>query len=202
MRVLLLLVVSALAATALASATPERAVEDWKVQAGKRFQRAGEYTVRIRNTRLRNAINAYGKPTSCRVIGSDNHVVAVWESRGIWIDAWTYGGLPAGEDGCMSPDLISVSEIRLTDARWITALGLRVGDRTTKLRRLYPKSPYVDAKQAWGRNQYYLVWRRGPCIGVCSPSEDKYGVDIPQLTAEVRNGHVVAFWLPVFGQGE
>jgi hypothetical protein len=165
--------------------------------------RAGEYTARARNTRLRNAITAYGAPPSCRVVGSNNHVVAAWPERGIWIDAWTYGGMPADEDRCVSPDLISVSEIRLTDTRWVTSLGLRVGDPTTKLRRLYPKSPYVEATQAWGRNHYYLVWRHGPCvIGDCSPSERKYGIDFAQLMAQVKKGRVVAFWLPVFGQGE
>lgn len=111
--------------------------------------------------------------------------------------------MPRDENGCISPDLIYVSEIRLTDRRWTTSLGLRVGDRTTKLRRLYPKAPYVDRKQAWGRNQYYLVWRHGRCvIGYCTPYEQRYGIDIAQLMAQVKNGRVIAFWLPVFGQGE
>jgi hypothetical protein len=108
------------------------------------------------------------------VVGSKNHAVAVWADRGIWMDLWTYGLMPDGENGCVSPDLIHVSQIRLTDPRWTTSLGLRVGDRTTKLRRLYPKSPYVDRKQAWGRNQYYLVWRHGPCvIGDCTRYEQR-----------------------------
>ena len=111
--------------------------------------------------------------------------------------------MPRDENGCISPDLIYVSEIRLTDRRWTTSLGLRVGDRTTKLRRLYPKAPYVDRKQAWGRNQHYLVWRHGRCvIGYCTPYEQRYGIDIAQLMAQVKNGRVIAFWLPVFGQGE
>ena len=136
------------------------------------------------------------------MVGTNNHVVAEWPSRGIWIDAWTFGLIPEDEDGCISPDLIHVSEIRLTGTRWVTSLGLRVGDPTTKLRRLYPKSPYVPGTQAWRRNHYYLVWRRGPCIGVCTPAEKRFGVDYPQLMAQVKNGRVVAFWLPVFGQGE
>jgi hypothetical protein len=39
-------------------------------------------------------------------------------------------------------------------------------------------------------------------IGDCSPSERKYGIDFAQLMAQVKKGRVVAFWLPVFGQGE
>jgi hypothetical protein len=202
-RLVLLLLVFALTAAAVSSAAQHRAAADWKVQAGKSFKRAGEYTVRLRNTYLQDAIEAYGEPASCRVVGSRNHVIATWPSRGIWIEAWTYGAMPDDEDGCISPDLIHVSQIRLTDKRWVTSLGLRVGDPTTKLRSLYPRSPYVDAKQAWGRNHYYLVWRHGPCvIGVCSPYDVKYGIDTPQLMAQVKSGRVTAFWLPVFGQGE
>src|SRR3990170_1065255 len=159
MRLLLLFCLAIVAFAGVASAAPDRTAADWKVQAGKMFQRAGEYSVRGRNTYLQDAIEAYGRPTSCRVVGSNNHVVATWGDRGIWVDAWTYGLMPEDEDGCISPDLIHVSEIRLTDKRWITSLGLRVGDPTTKLRRLYPKSPYVPGSQAWRRNQYYLVWQ-------------------------------------------
>lgn len=202
MRRVFLSLLVALTIPAFSSAGSDRVAADWKVQAGMTFKRAGEYTVRLRNTYLQDAIDAYGEPSGCRVVDSNDHVIATWASRGIWIEAWTYGAMPADEDGCVSPDLIRVSQIRLTDKRWITSLGLRVGDPTTKLRRLYPKSPYVDAKRAWGRNQYYLVWRHGPCIGVCTPYEERYGVEKPQLMAQVKTGRVVAFWLPVFGQGE
>jgi len=196
----LLLVALVLPASSLAGS--DRAAADWKVQAGKGFKHAGEYFVRLRNTHLQDAIDAYGRPSGCRVVGSSRHVVATWASRGIWIDAWTYGAMPSDRNGCTAPALIYVSEIRLTDRRWVTSLGLRVGDPTTKLKRLYPRSPYVDAKRAWGRNQYYLVWTHGPCIGVCTAYEDRYGVDKPQLTAQVKAGRVIAFWFPVFGQGE
>lgn len=97
------------------------------------------------------------------------------------------------------PDLIAVSEIRLTDQRWVTALGLRVGDPTTKLRRLYPRSRYYEGRP---RNQYYLVSNHGPCIGLCTPFEQRNGVGYSRLSAQVKAGRVVAFWLPVFGQGE
>lgn len=198
----LVILLLALVIPASSSAGHARVAADWKVQAGKGFKRAGEYTVRVRNTYLQDAIDAYGTPSKC-VVKSNNHVIATWASRGIWIEAWTYGAMPRDEDGCVSPDLIHVSQIRLTDRRWLTSLGLRVGDPTTKLRRLYPKSPYVEADRAWGRNHYYLVWRHGACvIGVCSADELKYGIDTPQLMAQVKAGRVVAFWLPVFGQGE
>ena len=198
-RLFLLLVLIALAVTAVATAAPERTNLDWKVQAGNRFQRAGEYVVRLDNKRLQDAIKAYGKPTGCRVLDSSSHVAATWADRGILIDARTYGGLPVDEDGCMSPDLIWVSDIRLTGRRWVTSFGLRVGDPTTKLRRLYPQAPYLGWER---RNEYYLVWRHGRCVFGCSANDLKFGVDYPRLTAQVKNGRVVAFWLPVGGEGE
>jgi hypothetical protein len=193
--------VAASAFTSGALSAPDRGAASWLVQAGKTFQRAGEYTIR-RNKRLQDAIKAYGQPTSCRVVGSNNHVVARWPERGISIDAWTYGGLPAGESGCTSPDLIHVSEIRLTGKRWTTSLGLHIGDRTTKLRRLYPRAQYWDRRTRFRRNEYWLVTAHGPCIGVCTPFEVAHGVDYPRLTAQVFGGRVIAIWVPVFGQGE
>jgi hypothetical protein len=110
--------------------------------------------------------------------------------------------MPEGETGCTSPDLIWVSEIKLTDRRWTTSLGVHVGERTTKLRKQYPKAVYQDRRAGGPRSQYWLVVRHGPCIGVCTPHEQRHGVDYPALTAQVRNGRVIAFWVPVFGQGE
>lgn len=185
------------------SAAGDRPDGSWLVRAGKNFQRAGEYTVRLSNTRFEDAIKAYGKPSSCRLVGGVNHAIAVWSDRGIWIELWTYGFMPEDENGRISPDLINVSDVRLTDARWTTSLGLHVGDRTTKLRRLYPNAPYLGRKQAGGRNLYDLVQRHGACFfESCTPYEQRHGIDFAQLTAQVRNGRLVAFWLPVAGQGE
>jgi hypothetical protein len=193
-----------ISAASVANVAFAHAAADWKVEAGKHFQKAGEYTVRIRNTRFQDAIDAWGKPSSCRVAGPNNHAVAGWAERGIWVDLWTYGLMPETENGCISPDLIHVSEIRLTDRRWTTAFGLRVGDPTTKLRRLYPRAQYHDSRSRanFGRTEYWLVTKHMTCLGECNAYEQAHGVDAPQLTAEVRNGRVVAFWLPVFGQGE
>jgi hypothetical protein len=178
------------------------AAADWSLRAGTRFQHVGEYTIRAANTRFADAIAGWGNAGSCKVAGSDDHAVATWPERGIWVDLWTYGGLPVGENGCTSPDLISVSEIRLTDRRWSTSFGLHVGDATTKLRKLYPKAAYQDRRTGARRSEYWLVTRHSACIGVCTPYQDKHGVEVPRLTAQVRGGRVIAFWVPVFGQGE
>jgi hypothetical protein len=190
------------AATAASATHRQHRTASWLVQAGKHFQRAGEYVITGGNVRLQDAYHAYGRPSACEVKQSPNHVVAVWASRGILIDAWTYGGtFPKGENGCISPDLIYVSEIRLARPNWITSLGLHVGDSTVKLRSLYPHAVYRSPTRG-SRSEYVLVATHGSCIGVCTPSEQRNGVAISRLSAEVSQGRVVAFWLPVFGEGE
>jgi hypothetical protein len=169
----------------------------WRVEAGNTFLRAGEYTIRGRNPRLADAIKAYGKP-NCRVV-SRMSVVATWPSRGIRVDNRTGRALPRGKTGCSAPALVQVWEIRLTDRRWTTSLGLRVGASAAELRRRYPKALVVRANRASGPAEYYLVWRRERCARGCAARERRDGVIRPRLAAVVKNGRVVAFRIPVFG---
>src|SRR5262245_39622032 len=170
---------TALLVVALASSASARVLEDWKVQAGATFQRAGEYTVGLRDRTFADAIAAWGDPSSCRMLRFPNHAVATWRSRGIWLELWTYASLPEGETGCTAPNRIYVSEIRLTDRRWTTSLGLRVGDPSAKLRRLYPHARYRPTR----RSEYWLVTRREPCLGRCTRYEQRLRAAAPQLPA-------------------
>jgi hypothetical protein len=172
----------------------------WRVEAGKTFQRAGEYVIRARTTRLADAIKAYGKPV-CRAV-KPRQAVATWPRRGIRVDSRADRALPRGRTGCSSPALVRVWELRLTDRRWVTSLGLHVGDRVAELRKRYPKARFVRASRASGPAQYYLVWRHERCTRACTARERRYGVDHPRLTAQVRNGRVVAFRLPVFATSQ
>jgi len=174
---------------------PQPAKALWVVQAGKTFQRVHEYRIRSRNTRLSDAIGAFGRP-SCNARGG-KHVIARWISRGIRIDSRTDRVLPPGKTGCTTPSLAHISEIRLTDLRWTTSLGLRVGDSAAKLRRLYPRSLSVLARAGSSRNEYYLVWRHERCSGTCTAQARRRGVNLPRLTAQVANGKVVALRLPI-----
>jgi hypothetical protein len=169
----------------------------WLVQAGGTFQRVHEYTLRSRNRRLSDAIGAFGK-FSCAAFGA-KQAVASWPARGIRIDARASRVLPVGKNGCTAPALMNVSEIRLANRRWMTVLGLRVGDSVTKLRRLYPRSPFVRGGGS-SRDAYYLVWRHERCTGACTPQARRRGVNVPRLTAQIQNGKVVALRLPVAPQ--
>jgi hypothetical protein len=172
----------------------------WLVRVSASLQRAGEYTVRAGNSRLADAIAAYGRP-SCKVVGP-RQAVATWPSRGIRIDSRTTRALPRGKSGCSAPQLMNVAEIRLTDRRWTTSLGLHVGDATSKLRKLYGRVLYARASRPSSRNEYYLVWRHGKCISSCTKAAKRNGVDYPRLTAQVKNGKVIAFRIPVLAQGK
>ena len=164
---------------------------NWRVQASKDIQRAGEYSIGGRNPRLDDAIEAYGTP-SCRTAGP-RRVVVTWPARGIRVDGVANRSLPPGKTGCSAPALVQVLEIRLTDRRWTTGLKLRIGDTIRQLRTLHPRSAFVRTD----RDEYYLVWRTAPCAGRCTTQEKRRGVNVPRLTAEVKRGKVVAFRLPV-----
>jgi len=167
---------------------------NWRVKVTKDLQQAGEYAV-VSQTSLAAAIAAYGKPV-CRVSDRRN-VVATWGGRGVRIRGVVSGSLPAGKTGCSAPALVRVAEIRLTDKRWTTGLNVHVGDTVQKLRRLYARTSFVRTTTAPSRAEYYLVWRRVPCVARCTAQAKRRGINIPRLSAEVKNGRVVAFRLPV-----
>jgi hypothetical protein len=66
--------------------------------------------------------------------------------------------------------------------RWRTAVGLRVGDTTSRLRALYPRATRHTGYAAW--NGYWLVTRH-----VC---QEVGGSAYPALLARVRGGRVSA----------
>jgi len=144
-----------------------------------------------RDPTLRGAIRALGRPTSCRTLDGPDHAVARWRPLGVAIELRTYATPPRGRTGCTAPGSIQVDHVRVTSRSWVTSLGLRVGDPTTRLRQLYPR-----ARRKPG--SYWLVTRRGGCVGVC----DTLFVTIPVLTAEVRGGKVAALYLHVGAEGD
>lgn len=188
-------------AVALTS-VPAAAAPSWLLRVGMGYMKVGEYRIDARthrNTRFLHVIEAFGKPSTCRVISGPNHVRANWPKRGLLGEFVTFGGLPAGENGCLSPDLIHVSTLRVNDRRWHTAFGLSVGDSTLRLRQLYPQARYVprDRYRKW--DEYWLATERGVCFGECGGR--RFTV-VPRLTADVRRGKVIAFRVPVGAQGE
>ena len=172
-----------------ATPTPQQA--NWRILVSAGRQQAGEYTVAGGTARLADAVAAYGRP-SCRVI-APGRVAAVWSGRGIRIDGVALRSPPRGTSLCSATALVRVAEIRLTDRRWTTGLNLRIGDTTRRLQSLYPRSALVRSP----RTEYYLVWRHERCVSRCTTQAKRRGVNVPRLSAEIVNGRVFAFRLPV-----
>jgi len=111
-----------------------------RLQAGASFWRIGDWYLRPSrpaSLTLEGAIDALGKPTSCRADGP-GEATATWRNVGVRVKLATLGGLPKGEGGCEAADLIHVVRAVVTGREWTTARGLRVGDSGYRVRRLYP----------------------------------------------------------------
>lgn len=172
---------------------PSRNEQSFVLRAGPNFQRVGTFTVR-RDPTYRGAIRAFGEASRCRLVSGPTFVEATWRSLGLTILLVTFGGMPEGETGCTRPDLIHISTIHVTGARWYTAVGLKVGQSGRRVRRLYPRAIFRRREQAW-----WLVHVRERCvIGIC----DTEFVTVPRLKAKMRRGRVAAFVFPVGAQGD
>jgi hypothetical protein len=178
----------------LAAASPPRLM-----QANAHMQRLGPWRIDL-NPTLGGAETALGKPTSCHPISLEDGSVARWNTLGVRIVTATLGGIPTGETSCSYSNM-PVSVVTVTGRGWLTSFGLRVGDATSKLLRLYPEASFHAAAygDASPKNSYWLVTRRTACLGDCGSTRF---VTAPQLVAQTRGGKVVAFAFPVGAQGE
>jgi hypothetical protein len=175
-----------------------RSADSRLIQVSASFQRLGAFRISDDPT-YAAATRALGPSSSCHVVGnSPSHVVAAWRPLGVSIDLLTYGGIPSGKTGCTAPGLIRVSTVRVTARSWTTSLGLRVGDRVTKLKRLYRRATATNGLHDWYGAGYWLVTRRGTCLGVCNQRT----VTAPVLVAEASGGRVRALVFVVGAQGE
>lgn len=163
------------------------------VESGPTSQQVGDFVV-WRDPTYRGAIAAFGPASFCRLIrGDPTWAMAAWLSLGLHIELRTYGSPPAGETGCTAPDSIRVAAVTLTDRRWRTTRGLRIGDRAARLKRLYPAARVHSPRSRW------IVTTVSRCaIGVCPR---KYVV-VPRLIGRLTGGRVSAFVLPVGAQGD
>ncbi len=124
-----------------------------------------------RNGTIGAAVEVLGVPTA-RLPGGVNQCVLKWPSRGITMDTVFPGAAnPCGAKG----NHLSTT---VTDKRWKTDAGLRVGDPVRRIQELYPDAgpPNSDG--------IVEVFTR-----------DFSGLPLPSLTAKVVKGRVVALTL-------
>lgn len=134
--------------------------------------RLAGYRVKADGT-LGGAVNAFGQPSRLTRT-SDITCSASWRSRGLRIGFYNLGGFNpcARSRGHFSNAVV-------TGRQWETGPGLAVGDRNTRLRRLYPDARWASAPGGAG---WWLITRRSP------GGEGSY----PGLLARMREGRVAA----------
>ncbi|MHB1242309.1 MAG: hypothetical protein ACYC1P_02725 [Gaiellaceae bacterium] len=124
-----------------------------------------------RDGTIADAVELLGQPTA-RIPGGLNQCDLTWPSRGITMNTVFPGAAnPCGPKG----NHLSTT---VTDKRWETDEGLRVGDPAARIQELYP-----DAGPPNSDGVVELFTR------------DFSGLPLPSLTATVAKGRVTAFTL-------
>jgi hypothetical protein len=147
-----------------------------------------------------DAIRAFGKPTSCRLLGYPSDAWANWRSLGLRLRLSTLGAQPPGKNGCTAPGSIYIHSAFVAGSRWQTIKGLRVGLPAGVIRQLYPDAILQPrANRDWPHPAHWIIHVRERCVvGVCG---SRYQTS-PRLTAYIRAGRVAGFFFPVGAGGE
>lgn len=157
-----------------------------------------ELRSRSRSVTYQDAINVFGKPTSCARLAPDT-AIAIWRPLGLRLRLATLGGLPPGKNGCDAPRSIYIHSAQVVGKQWQTARGLMVGLPAEVIRQLYNDAIFQRHPRGdWPAPAYWLVHARTACIGVCV----KRFVTVPRLSAYVKRGRVAGFFFPVGAEGE
>jgi hypothetical protein len=172
------------------------------LRAGPKSQELGTLQLRNRSRAVtyQDAIQAFGKPSSCELVGNPTDARAIWRSLGIRLKLATLGALPKGKNGCTAPRWIHIDSAYVSGSQWQTPKGLKVGLPATVVRSLYPHAIFQQRPDV-GRPgpAYWIVHVRARCVvGVCGPRLQT----APRLTAHIRAGKVAGFFFPVGAQGE
>jgi len=185
-----------LACAAAAQADPSaQAGHTWTVQASPRAISVGGYRIYGGSVlpNYRGAIDRFGTPQSCVLASfapgqkpAPNHSRARWTALGLSAEFITYGTIPDGGDACSKPQGVQLSILTVTDSRWHTTLGLKVGDTLARLQQLYPAAlPH--------NNAFWIVTRRNR-VGSASI--------VPVFSATVAQGRVTSLSFAIGAQGD
>jgi hypothetical protein len=164
-RHLLLALAAACAATAAAAAASSYVIVGDRAVGG----------VGIGHGTVAKARAAFGAPSSVRA-QSAQVCVARWSSIGLTMRFLDFAGTPCRSGGLVTAVVTSRMAFRTTP-------GLRVGDSTARLKRIYPGARFrTDPHAPW--TGYWLIPRR-----TCN---EVGRLPYPGLLARVRAGRVIA----------
>jgi hypothetical protein len=122
-----------------------------------------------------DAKRRFGPPTTVRR-SPPYSCVLTWRNIGVTLRYIDFGGGGACKHGALLAATI------VSRTRWRTSVGLRVGDSTVRLRKLYPRARIRRASPQW--SGYWLITRRA-CVEVGR-------APYPGLLARVHSGRVTA----------
>ena len=143
-RTVLSLLVVAVTALAVGASSAAQA-KPYTIVPGKwTVKRLGPF--KTQNTRhyrptVGRAIRAFGRPSSR--FQKQGGCVVKWKRLGLRIEFWNFGGTPPGQTIC-SDDVGLAQSFNVTERKFRTWRGLRVGMRESRLRRLHPAADWFD----------------------------------------------------------
>ena len=154
---------------------------------------------------LRAAIKVFGKPTHCTPAGAESSLSTAYVEWTIGSQALTAQYVPAPpklvpyRNPCtLSPTVLYAASIStLRGSQWHTNRGLRIGDHTARIERLYPEAhhesqpPDVTSPEAWTIGKIP--------IRPCEPHTGCQEGPSPSFEIDVQKGRVSGFEVLVQG---
>jgi hypothetical protein len=174
-RVGLLVLLAGLVIVGAAAARSSQPEPSYVIQGDNKI---GHFAVK-RNGTLSGAQAAFGDPTSI-VRGRYQNCRVSWRSAGLSMQFYNLGG----QDAC-EPEYGYFSRAIMRGSRWRTAVGLRIGAPTRRIRHYYPRAVWHPGERHYWPSGWWLVVRPSPF----GPGDVPY----PALLAETRNGRVSGF---------
>ncbi len=137
---------------------------------------------------LTSLVRAWGQPA--RVSLRSGECRAIWDAPAVRVSLRTLGSIPDGSNLC-TPGVGLISNIQTKGPRWRTEKGLRVGDRESRVRQLYPAAFRRDP--VFGRQ-----WGLRPI------TTNRFGRPMKEagVYAKVSRGRIIGFWISVGAEGE
>lgn len=165
---------AAAAATLLVAAAASAAPAEYTLQSD---HHVGRFPTKSPSSNVARAVSVFGAPSSKRRV-TENQCRVVWRARGL---SMLFLDFDRAHNPCRTGDFVQGTTI---GRAWHTAVGLRIGDSVTRLRRLFPRARRVTGT---GPNDgWWLVTRRA-----CG---EVGGDRFPGLLARTnRAGRVAAF---------
>jgi hypothetical protein len=176
---------------------------DFEVAVASDYYKIGAYVVNGRftakNASLASVDQIFGNEDHCISSDRTGETIATWPSlgvRGVFATLGGYANAKGQQDlhgnGCKYRSEVQPDSLILTDPRWRTNLGLRVGDPVAHMYALYPAAAFHSGPTSV-QGGWWLHTVRLPYAA---------GVDSGDLIATVTDQHITALTVIIGAEGE